>query len=164
MVIPANTWPISAGQNVGRRDKLDALRVGVARREELLASVIREALRPMPGGDDLVPTVVALTDFAVHRALTAAGMSSAAAADRVADIVITWIVKRRRSAHRDERMAATPTRKDSWRKVLFARPGTCVPILSLTVHDAGEPDLATERRAGLDHLAFAVGSLEELHA
>lgn len=82
------------------RDRFEALRLGVARREQLLESVVREAVRPLRDGEACVSTLVALTDFAVYRALTTAGMSTGEAAARVTDVVLAWITRERTTSRR----------------------------------------------------------------
>ncbi len=82
------------------RDKFEVLRLGIARREQLLESVVREAVRPLPDGEKCVSTLVALTDFAVYRALTTAGMSTGEAAARVIDVVLAWIARERAVSRR----------------------------------------------------------------
>lgn len=73
------------------RDKLPAIAEGVARREGALEAVTREALRPLGDAEGTVATVIALTDFAVYRSLMTGGASTEAAADRVAEVLLTWL-------------------------------------------------------------------------
>src|SRR5262249_53518430 len=98
------------------RDRLDALRVAVAARDQLLAAVVREALLPAAGGDEVGVTVSALVDFAVYRALVGAGMSTSAASDRIADVALTWVrARRRRSDPRPPRPPAARRRESPTR-------------------------------------------------
>ncbi len=81
------------------RDKLPVLAEGVARREQLLESVVRAALCPYDR-EPMVSSAVAMTDFAVYRALTSRGMSTAAAAAQVVDMLVPWLDKaRRKNSH-----------------------------------------------------------------
>lgn len=73
------------------RDKLPVLAEAVARREQALEAVVREALRPERADERTVRTVVAFTDFAVYRALAAGGLSVAAAAGQVAAVLTAWL-------------------------------------------------------------------------
>lgn len=73
------------------RDKLPVLAESVARREQALESFAREALRPVTRSENLVRTVIALTDFSVYRSLTRSGLSTPAAADQVARVLLAWL-------------------------------------------------------------------------
>lgn len=73
------------------RDKLGFVGQGVSRREAAIVALVREALRPAGYEESVVQTVVALTDFTVHKALIASGMSTPAAVKQVATVLRTWL-------------------------------------------------------------------------
>jgi AcrR family transcriptional regulator len=73
------------------RDKLPVLAEAVARREQAIEAVVREALRPVSSPEALVRTTVALTDFAVYRSLTASGLSTQEAAAQVSEVLLAWL-------------------------------------------------------------------------
>lgn len=73
------------------RDKLPVLTEGVARREQAIEAVVREALRPVGSHEAAVRTTVALTDFAVYRSLRAGGLSTQEAAARVTEVLLAWL-------------------------------------------------------------------------
>ncbi len=73
------------------RDKLAIVGEAVARRERAIVAMVREALRPLTPEEPIVQTVVALTDFAVHKVLIAGGMSTPAAAGQVTAVVLAWL-------------------------------------------------------------------------
>lgn len=74
------------------RDKLPALAEAVAQREQYLESVVRSALGRQAEDEEVVRLVAALTDFAVHRALTREGSTSTeAAAAQVAEVLVAWL-------------------------------------------------------------------------
>ena len=72
-------------------DKFPLLAEGVQRRQHHLDELIREALRPDHDNEQLARTVIGLTDFAVFRSLTSGGMATEAAAEQVAEVIVTWL-------------------------------------------------------------------------
>lgn len=77
------------------QDKFPVMAVGVKRREQARFELVREALRPKPQPRWVIDTIGALTDFAVFRALTDAGMPTDVAAKRVSEVVDTWFGSRK---------------------------------------------------------------------
>jgi AcrR family transcriptional regulator len=73
------------------RDKLPVLAEGVARRERMIESVVREALSTIGSPDVFVRTTVALTDYAVYRSLTTGGLSTQEAAAQVTEVLLAWL-------------------------------------------------------------------------
>ena len=73
------------------RHKLPVVAQAVQRREQARRELIREALRPLEPDEPTVTIVFALTDFAVHGALIADGISTAGAADQVAAVLLAWL-------------------------------------------------------------------------
>jgi len=63
----------------------------VTRRQKQIEALVAEALRRPAASDQDVQTVVALTDFAVHRSLLDAGWSTEQAAVQVTDVLIGWL-------------------------------------------------------------------------
>jgi len=76
------------------QDKFPMMAEGVKRREQYRYDLVAEALKPKTSGRSVVDTIGALTDFAVYRALTEAGMSSDAAAARVSEVIDAWLGSR----------------------------------------------------------------------
>ncbi len=79
------------------QDKLPVLALAVRGREGAREEAVREALRIAVKDELTVKTVMALTDFAVCRALTADGTSHREAANQVTEVILSWLAARRRS-------------------------------------------------------------------
>ncbi len=73
------------------RDKLAIVAEAVGRRERAIEALVREGLRPVAPEEPMVQTVVALTDFTVHKALIAGGMSTSQAAAQVMAVLLAWL-------------------------------------------------------------------------
>lgn len=73
------------------RDKLGFVGQAVTRREAAIVALVREALRPVAHEEPIVQTVVALTDFTVHKSLIASGMSTSDAAKQVTIVLMAWL-------------------------------------------------------------------------
>jgi len=69
----------------------------VTRRQRLIEALVAEALRRPAASDQDVQTVVALTDFAVHRSLLHAGFSTEQAAAQITDVLVPWLRRTARS-------------------------------------------------------------------
>ncbi len=69
----------------------------VTRRQKQIEALVAEALRRPAASDQDVQTVVALTDFAVHRSLLNAGFSTEQAAARITDVLVRWLRRTARS-------------------------------------------------------------------
>lgn len=82
------------------RDKIPVLAQSVARKEQAVAALVREALRPLGADRRVARTASALTDFAVHRSLTAQGLSTEEAAAEVTAVLLAWLRQARRSRRR----------------------------------------------------------------
>ncbi len=68
----------------------------VTRRQELIEALVTDALTPLGPTAAQVQTVIALTDFAVHRSLLDAGFSTEQAAAQITDVVVRWPPRSRR--------------------------------------------------------------------
>jgi AcrR family transcriptional regulator len=68
------------------------------RRRRLVEDLARRALGSLGAEEHLVQTVVALTDFAVHRSLLDAGMTRDQATEQVTGVLVAWL----RSTNRGE--------------------------------------------------------------
>jgi AcrR family transcriptional regulator len=73
------------------QDRFPVLAEFVSRRRQLIEALAREALAPLGPGEHQVRTVVALTDFAVHRSLLEAGLNTEQAAEQVTDVLAGWL-------------------------------------------------------------------------
>lgn len=73
------------------QDKFPVLAELVTRRAQLIEALVAEALSRPASSEHEVPTVVALTDFAVHRSLLGAGFSTEQAAARITDVLVRWL-------------------------------------------------------------------------
>jgi len=69
----------------------------VTRRQKQIEALVAEALRRPAASDQDVQTVVALTDFAVHRSLLNAGFSTEQAAAQITDVLVRWLRRTARS-------------------------------------------------------------------
>jgi len=63
----------------------------VTRRQKLIQALVADALKPLAPTAAQVQTVVALTDFAVHRSLLDAGFSTEQATAQITDVVVRWL-------------------------------------------------------------------------
>ncbi len=63
----------------------------VTRRRGLVEALVSDALRPLTPTAAQVQTVIALTDFAVHRSLLDAGFTTEQAADQMTDVLVRWL-------------------------------------------------------------------------
>ncbi len=68
----------------------------VTRRQQLIETLVADALSPLAPTAAQVQTVIALTDFAVHRSLLDAGLSTKQAAAQMTDVVVRWLPRPRR--------------------------------------------------------------------
>jgi len=68
----------------------------VTRRQELIETLVTDALSPLAPTAAQVQTVIALTDFAVHRSLLDAGFSTKQAAAQLTDVVVRWLPRSRK--------------------------------------------------------------------
>jgi len=68
----------------------------VNRRQELIEALVTDALTPLAPTAAQVQTVIALTDFAVHRSLLDTGFSTEQAAAQITDVVVRWLPRSRR--------------------------------------------------------------------
>jgi len=68
----------------------------VTRRQKLIETLVTDALSPLAPTAAQVQTVIALTDFAVHRSLLDAGFSTEHAAAQITDVVVRWLPRSRR--------------------------------------------------------------------
>ncbi len=73
------------------RDKLAVLAESVARKEQAIAALVREALVPLSSDERLVWMATALTDFAVYRSLINRGLSAQEAAAGIAAVIVAWL-------------------------------------------------------------------------
>lgn len=76
------------------RDKFPIMTEAVKRREQARSVLIGEALQAKGRERSVIETIGALTDFAVFRALSEAGMSTDQAATRVSEVVYSWLRSR----------------------------------------------------------------------
>lgn len=79
------------------QDKFPVLAEFATRRQRLIEALVLEALSPLAPGAQEVQTVVALTDFAVHRSLIDAGFSTEQAATQIAEVLVRWLHRPDRS-------------------------------------------------------------------
>ena len=79
------------------QDKIPVLAQAVQRREDERDALVREALRDAPRDELVVKTLAALTDFAVYRALTASGMSTAEASLQIQEVIQGWLARHHRT-------------------------------------------------------------------
>ncbi len=63
----------------------------VTRRQRLIEALVTDALRPVAPTAAQVQTVIALTEFAVHRSLLEAGFSTEQAAAQITDVLVPWL-------------------------------------------------------------------------
>ncbi len=84
------------------QDKFPMMAEGVQRREQYRYELVAEALQPKTHDRSVIQTIGALTDFAVFRALTDAGMSIDEAATRVSDVVYVWLLRREKDPRRSK--------------------------------------------------------------
>jgi len=73
----------------------------VTRGQELIEALVTDALRPLAPTAAQVQTVIALTDFAVHRSLLDAGFKTEQAADQVTAVLVGWLRPRRPAKETD---------------------------------------------------------------
>ena len=73
------------------QDKLPVLAEAVARREQALRTFVQEAYKSVRHNQKYVRMTLALTDFAVYRALTGQGLSAMAAAAQVTEVLLAWL-------------------------------------------------------------------------
>ncbi len=69
----------------------------VTRRQKQIEALVAGGLRRPAASDQDVQTVVALTDFAVHRSLLHAGFSTEQAAAQITDVLVPWLRRTARS-------------------------------------------------------------------
>jgi AcrR family transcriptional regulator len=76
------------------QDRFPVLAEFAARRRRLVETLAAEALAPLGPAADAegrLATVVALTDFSVHRSLVESGLTTDQAAARVTDVLVAWL-------------------------------------------------------------------------
>jgi AcrR family transcriptional regulator len=73
------------------RDKLPVLAEAVARREQAIEALVREALRMVPFAEPVIRTTIALTDIAVYRSLVAGSLTTRQAADQMTRVLLIWL-------------------------------------------------------------------------
>lgn len=73
------------------QDRFPVLAEFLTRRQRLIEALVTEALNRPGSSDQEVPTVLALTDFAVHRSLLDAGFSTEQAAVQITDVLVRWL-------------------------------------------------------------------------
>lgn len=80
------------------QDRIPILRPFVEGEEENRIALMREALQPLKVQEEQVRTAAALLDLSVYRALRRGDLSTADAALRIADVIVSWIGNNRSSA------------------------------------------------------------------
>ena len=87
------------------QDRFPVLAELLTRRQRLIEVLVTEALSPLAPTEQEVQTVVALTDFAVHRSLLDGGCMTPQAATQITDVLIRWLRRpgrpQRESDHAD---------------------------------------------------------------
>lgn len=73
------------------QDKFPPLRAAFAEGERRRRDLAAKAIGARGAGDARAATVAALLDVAVHRGLVGAGLSTAAAAERIAGVINAWL-------------------------------------------------------------------------
>jgi len=77
----------------------------LARRQRLIEALVAQGLNRPASSEQEVQTVVALTDFAVHRSLLHAGLPTEQAAAQITDVLVPWLRRtarsRKEAAHAD---------------------------------------------------------------
>lgn len=87
------------------QDQFPVLAEFAAGRQRQIEALVAEALSPIAPCDQDVHTVVALTDFAVHRSLVDSGFTTQRAAEQITDVVLRWL-------RRSTRPRKEPNRED----------------------------------------------------
>lgn len=85
------------------QDKFPVLAEFVGRRQRLIEALVAEALDRPTSSEQEVKTVIALTDFAVHRSLRDAGFSTEQAAAQITDVLTRWLHRTRRPRREPDR-------------------------------------------------------------
>ncbi len=73
------------------QDKYPVLAEFLTRRQRLIEALVAQALNRPASSEPEIQTVVALTDFAVHRSLLHAGFSTEQAAAQITDVLNRWL-------------------------------------------------------------------------
>lgn len=73
------------------QDRFPVLAEFATRRQQLLEGLVRAALSQLGPDERRVHTVVALADFAVHRSLLDAGLTTDQASEQVTEVLLAWL-------------------------------------------------------------------------